>query len=293
MAILVDERSRVLVQGATGREGAFHTARMLAAGTRVVAGVSPGKGGQSVAGVPVFDSVAAAVAATGADVSVVFVPARFARDALLEAADAGLRLVVCVTEGIPVRDMTEVVAHMARRGTLLVGPNGPGLVTPGRCSAGIMPAEVFRPGGVGVVSRSGTLTYEVVHALSAAGLGQSTCVGIGGDPVHGVDFVDCLARFQDDPGTEAVVLVGEIGGDDEERAAAFVRERVDKPVVAYVAGFSAPPGRRMGHAGAIIEGSAGTAAAKKEAFAAAGVPVAATPADVAPLLAAALEGRRG
>ena len=292
MAILVDQSSRVLVQGITGREGAFHTARMRAAGTCVVAGTSPGKGGQSVEGVPVFDTVRGAVAETGADVAVLFVPARFARDAMIEAADAGVRLVVCVTEGIPVRDMTELTAHLARRGARLVGPNGPGLITPGRCSAGIMPAAVFRPGAAGVISRSGTLTYEVVHELTRAGLGQSTAVGMGGDAVHGLGFIECLELFEADPETEAVALIGEIGGDDEERAAAFVRESMTKPVVACVAGFSAPPGRRMGHAGAIVEGSAGTAADKKAALEAAGIPVAAAPADLARLLGEAMKRRR-
>jgi succinyl-CoA synthetase alpha subunit len=292
MAILIDERSRVLVQGITGREGAFHTARMRAAGTNIVAGVSPGKGGQTVEGVPVFDSVAAATANTGADVAVLFVPARFARDAMIEAADGGVALVVCVTEGIPTRDMAEVTAHLARRGARLVGPNGPGLITPGRCSAGIMPADVFRPGSTGVVSRSGTLTYEVVHELTRAGIGQSTAVGMGGDPIHGVGFLECLELFETDPETEAVVLIGEIGGDDEERAAAWVQAESTKPVVACVAGFSAPPGKRMGHAGAIIEGSAGTAADKKAALEAAGIPVAATPADIGRLLPEALKRRR-
>ena len=226
MAIVVDAGSRVLVQGITGREGTFHTQRMLAAGTKVVAGTTPGKGGQSVEGVPVFDTVAAAVAATGADTSVVFVPARFARDALLEAADAGVATVVCITEGIAVRDMTEAAAHLARRGVTLIGPNCPGIITPGACSAGIMPAQVFLPGAVGLVSRSGTLTYEIVDSLTRAGLGQSTCIGMGGDPVHGVGFVECLELFARDEQTAAVVLVGEIGGDDEERAAAFVRDVV-------------------------------------------------------------------
>jgi succinyl-CoA synthetase alpha subunit len=289
MAIVVDAGSRVLVQGVTGREGAFHTRRMLAAGTAVVAGTSPGKGGRRVADVPVFDTVAAAVAATGADTSVVFVPARFARDALLEAADAGLRTVVCITEGIPVRDMTEAAAHLARRGVTLVGPNCPGVVTPGACSAGIMPAEVFREGDIGLVSRSGTLTYEIVDSLTRAGLGQSTCIGMGGDPVHGIGFLECLELFARDPKTAAVVLVGEIGGDDEERAAAVVRGGYAKPVVAYLAGFSAPPGKRMGHAGAIISGGSGTASAKQQALAGAGVPVAASPAEVAGLVRAALD----
>jgi succinyl-CoA synthetase alpha subunit len=286
MAILIDERSRVLVQGITGREGAHHTARMLAAGTSVVAGTSPGKGGQTVEGVPVYNSVAAARAASGANVSVIFVPARFARDALVEAADAGVELAVCVTEGIPARDMAQVTAHLARRGTTLVGPNGPGLITPGRCSAGIMPADVFTPGAVGLVSRSGTLTYEVVAELSRAGLGQSTCVGMGGDPIHGLGFVECLELFEADADTEAVVLIGEIGGDDEERAAAYSRQHVSKPVVAYLAGFSAPPGKRMGHAGAIVEGASGTAVEKKAALEAAGIPVASVPHEIVAVLRA-------
>ena len=292
MAILVDERSRVLVQGITGREGALHTARVRAAGTNVVAGTSPGKGGQTVEGSPVFDTVGAAVAETGADVAVLFVPARFARDAMIEAADAGIGLVVCVTEGIPARDMAEVTAHLARRGALLVGPNGPGLITPGRCSAGIMPADVFLPGRTGLISRSGTLTYEVVYELTGAALGQSTCVGMGGDPLHGVGFLECLELFEADAETDSVVLIGEIGGDDEERAAAFVRDHMTKPVVAYIAGFSAPPGKRMGHAGAIVEGSSGTAAEKKAALEAAGIPVAAAPSEVVPLLRQRLEERR-
>ena len=284
MAILIDEDSRVLVQGITGREGTFHAARMRAAGTKVVAGVSPGKGGRDVDGVPVYDSVAAAVATSGADVAVLFVPARFARDAVIEAADAGVRLVVCVTEGIPVLDMVEATAHLSRRGTMFVGPNGPGLISPGRCSAGIMPADVFSPGPVGIVSRSGTLTYEVVHELTQAGIGQSTVVGMGGDPVHGVGFLECLSLFEYDQQTAAVALIGEIGGDDEERAAEFVRTHMSKPVVAYIAGFSAPPGKRMGHAGAIVEGTSGTAAEKKTALEAAGIAVATAPAGVIPLV---------
>ena len=289
MAIVVDANSRVLVQGITGREGTFHTRRMLAAGTKVVAGTTPGKGGQAVEGVPVFDTVAAAVVATGADTSVVFVPARFARDALLEAADAGVATVVCITEGIAVRDMTEAAAHLARRGATLIGPNCPGIITPGACSAGIMPAQVFLPGAVGLVSRSGTLTYEIVDSLTRAGLGQSTCIGMGGDPVHGVGFVECLELFARDEQTAAVVLVGEIGGDDEERAAESVRDAFAKPVVAYLAGFSAPPGKRMGHAGAIISGGSGMASAKKQVLEQAGVPVAASPAEVAGLVRKALD----
>ena len=294
MSILADGASRVLVQGVTGREGAFHTARMLSAGTAVVAGTSPGKAGQSVEGVPVFDSVAAAVQGTGADTSVIFVPARFALDAMLEAADAGIRLIVCITEGIPVRDMTITAAHLTRRGARLVGPNGPGLVSVAPvggsgCNAGIMPAGVFAPGPVGLVSRSGTLAYEIVDRLTRAGLGQTTCVGMGGDPVHGVGFLECLELFQADPATEAVVLVGEIGGDDEERAAVFARDHMTKPVVAYLAGFTAPPGKTMGHAGAIISGGSGTAAAKAAALEAAGVAVARRPSEVSTLLAAVLQ----
>ena len=292
MAILIDERSRVLVQGITGREGALHAGRMRAAGTNLVAGVKPGMGGRTVEGALVYEAVAPAVAATGADVAVLFVPARFARDAMIEAADAGIRLVVCVTEGVPVRDMAEVTAHLSRRGCALVGPNGPGLITPRRCSAGIMPADVFAQGAVGLVSRSGTLTYEVVYELTLAGIGQSTVVGMGGDPIHGVGFLECLELFEADGETAAVVLIGEIGGNGEERAAAFVREHVSKPVIAYIAGFGAPPGKRMGHAGAIVEGTSGTAAEKRAALEAAGIPVAAAPADVVPLLREQLERRR-
>ncbi|MEZ5124830.1 MAG: succinate--CoA ligase subunit alpha [Thermoleophilia bacterium] len=284
MAILVDEHSRVLVQGVTGREGAFHTARMRASGTNVVAGVSPGKGGRDVDGLPIFDTVAEAVAETSADVSVVFVPARFARDAMIEAADAGIKLVVCVTEGIPVRDMAEVAAHLAAAGATLIGPNCPGIISPGRCSAGIMPADVFMPGRVGIVSRSGTLTYEAVHELTNAGIGQSTAVGMGGDPIHGVGFIECLERFEADPETDAIVLIGEIGGDDEEQAAKYVLANVWKPVVAYVAGYSAPPGKRMGHAGAIVQGASGTAAEKRAALQRAGIPVAASPRDLAAIV---------
>lgn len=291
MAILVDDASRVLVQGITGREGALHTRRMLAAGSNVVAGVSPGHGGETVEGVPVFKSVLEARASARADVSVVFVPARFARDALIEAADAGVSLVVCITEGIPVRDMVEVMAYLPRRGTKLIGPNCPGIITPRRCSAGIMPAEVFAAGGAGVVSRSGTLTYEVVHQLTQAGIGQSTAVGMGGDAVHGIGFIECLELFEADQETQAVALIGEIGGDDEERAAAFIQQKMTKPVVAYVAGHAAPPGKRMGHAGAIIEGSSGTAASKTAALEAAGVPVAASPAHLARLLGDAIKRR--
>jgi succinyl-CoA synthetase alpha subunit len=292
MSIVVGSSDKVLVQGITGREGTFHATRMRAAGTRVVAGVSPGKGGRTVDGVPVFGSVAAAVQATGAGVSVIFVPASRALDALLEAADAGVRVAVCITEGIPVRDATVAAAHLARRGTALVGPNGPGIVSVGRgggsCNAGIMPTGLFSPGPAGLVSRSGTLTYEIVDRLTKAGIGQTTCVGMGGDQVHGVGFVECLELFETDPDTRVVVLVGEIGGDDEERAAECVHAHMTKPVVAYLAGFTAPPGRTMGHAGAIISGGSGTASAKAAALEAAGVAVARRPSEVAALVAAAL-----
>jgi succinyl-CoA synthetase alpha subunit len=300
VAILIDAGCRVMVQGITGREGSFHTERMLAAGTNVVVGVTPGKGGQSVCGVPVFDSVPEAMDAAHPDVSVLFVPAKEAKKAILRAAEGGIRLAVAITEGIPVRDMTEVVAELSLdegpvtgRPFFLVGPNCPGIVTPGGCNAGIMAAGLFRPGSVGVVSRSGTLTYEVAMALTRTKLGQSTCVGIGGDPVHGVGFLECLELFEADRQTEAVVMVGEIGGDEEERAAAYAAARMSKPVVAYIAGFTAPPGRRMGHAGAIISGSSGTAAAKAAALEAAGIPVARRPDEIHSLVAAALAGRAG
>ena len=297
MAILVNGDSRVLVQGITGREGTFHTERMLRAGTQVVAGTSPNKAGQAVHGVPVFGDVGAAVSATGADVAVQFVPARFARAALLEAAEAGVRLVVAVTEGIPVHDMMHVTATFERRGVRLIGPNCPGIVSVARASGagddgganvGIMPADVVAPGPVGVISRSGTLTYQIVHELTQAGLGQTTVVGMGGDPVHGLGFIDCLALYEADPATEAVVLIGEIGGDDEERAATFAQEHMSTPVIAYIAGFTAPPGKTMGHAGAIVSGGRGTAAAKAEALEAAGVRVARRPDQVPALVAASL-----
>ena len=289
MAILIDEGTRLVVQGITGKEGAFHTLRNRSYGTNVVAGVTPGKGGESVEGIPVFDTVIEAAEATGPTASLVFVPARFAADAILEAAI--LPLVVCVTEGIPVQDMARVVNYLGKDGgPVLVGPNCPGLISPGKANVGIIPGEICTPGSVGLISRSGTLTYQIVHELTGRGIGQSTCVGIGGDPVHGIGFVEALALFQDDPETEAVVVIGEIGGDDEERAARFISERVTKPVVAYVAGFSAPPGKRMGHAGAIITGSSGTAQAKAEAFEAAGVRVGRNPTAVAELMEKALRG---
>jgi succinyl-CoA synthetase alpha subunit len=287
MAILVDGQTRVVVAGITGAEGTFHSLRNRAYGTQVVAGVTPGKGGQDVEGIPVFDTVADAVEATGANTSLIFVPARFASDAIYEAADAGIGLVVCITEGIPVLDMARVASYLAGRGPALVGPNCPGLISPGLANVGIIPGEICAPGRVGLVSRSGTLTYQIVHELTQRGIGQSTCVGMGGDPVHGIGFLESLERFEADRETDLVVMIGEIGGDDEERAAAFVRDHMSKPVVGYIAGFTAPPGKRMGHAGAIITGSSGTAQAKAEALEAAGVRVGRTPTEVAELVQAA------
>jgi len=287
VAILVNKDTRVLVQGITGREGEFHTRLMLDYGTKIVAGVTPGKGGQTVHGVPVFDSVQEAVDAVGPiDVSIVFVPAPFAADAVLEALEAGIKGVVIITEGIPVQDMLKVARAFEWAGNdcWFIGPNCPGVITPGECKVGIMPAQVFVPGRIGVVSRSGTLTYEVVAELTQAGFGQSTCVGIGGDPIIGQNFVDILRRFNEDPQTDAVVLIGEIGGTDEEEAAEFIRQEMRKPVVAFVAGKTAPEGKRMGHAGAIIMGRMGTAQSKIEAFRKAGVPVADLPAEIPTLL---------
>ena len=285
MAVLVDEDTRLVVQGITGREGRFHTLRDRGYGTNVVAGVTPGKAGSDIEGIPVYDTVEEAVGETGANASLVFVPARFAAEAVLEAADAGVALCVCITEGIPVLDMARAVASLRGRGTTLVGPNCPGLISPGKANLGIIPGEICSPGPVALVSRSGTLTYQIVNELTQRGLGQSTCIGMGGDPVHGIGFVEALELFEADPATEAAVVIGEIGGSDEERAAAFVRDHVSKPVVAYVAGFSAPPGKRMGHAGAIITGSTGTAQAKADAFEAAGVRVGRNPTEVADLVA--------
>jgi succinyl-CoA synthetase alpha subunit len=284
VAILIDEGTRLVVQGITGKEGSFHALRNKAYGTNVVAGVTPGKSGQSVDGVPVFDTVAEAVQETEANTALTFVPPRFAADAILEAAAAGVGLGVCVTEGVPVQDMARVVNYLNGKDFVLVGPNCPGLISPGKANVGIIPGEICSPGPIGMISRSGTLTYQIVHELSQRGLGQSTCVGMGGDPIHGIGFVEALERFQADPETEAVILIGEIGGSDEEIAAAYVSERVTKPVVAYVAGFSAPPGKRMGHAGAIITGSSGTAEAKKEALEAVGVRVGRNPSEVADLM---------
>ena len=288
MSVLVDGDTRLVVQGLTGKEGTFHTLRNRAYGTQVVAGVTPGKAGQDVEGIPVFDTVAHAVRETGANTSMIFVPPRFAAEAILEAADAGIGLVVCITEGIPVTDMAQVHSYIRGTGSTLVGPNCPGVISPGKANVGIIPPEVCLPGQVGFVSRSGTLVYQIVHELTQRGIGQSTCVGMGGDPVHGIGFIDCLAAFEADPDTDLVILTGEIGGDDEERAAEFVRDHVTKPVVAYIAGFEAPPGKRMGHAGAIVTGSKGTAAAKAEALEAGGVRVARTPSQVAELVQDAL-----
>jgi succinyl-CoA synthetase alpha subunit len=284
MSILVNKDTRLLVQGITGREGLFHTEQMLDYGTQVVAGVTPGKGGEWAAQVPVFDTVKAAVEATGANCSIVYVPARGAPDSMFEAADAGIPLIVCITEGIPVLDMIKVCNYLAQKGTRLIGPNCPGLLTPGEAKVGIIPGHIGRPGNVGVVARSGTLTYEVIHALSQRGLGQSTCVGIGGDPVKGTNFIDVLAMFNDDPGTEKVVLIGEIGGTDEEQAAEYIADHMTKPVAAFIAGQTAPAGKRMGHAGAIIEGGTGLASDKIKALKDAGVRVASHPEEIPDLL---------
>jgi succinyl-CoA synthetase alpha subunit len=284
MAILLDKNTKVLVQGITGKEGAFHTLRNRSYGTNVVAGVTPGKGGQDVEGIPVFDSVQEAVDSTGADASLTFVPARFAADAILEAADAGVKLIVCITEGIPVLDMARVYNYLRGKDHVLVGPNCPGLISPGKANLGIIPFEICTEGNVGLVSRSGTLTYQIVNELTQMGIGQSTCLGIGGDPIIGTGFIDALARFQEDPETETIVMIGEIGGADEERSAEFIGANVTKPVIGYVAGFTAPPGKRMGHAGAIITGSKGTAKAKAEALEAVGVRVGRNPTEVAELV---------
>jgi len=286
VSILVGDETRLLVQGITGREGEFHSTAMLEYGTRIVAGVTPGKGGQRALDdrVPVFDTVAHAVAETGANASCIFVPAAFAPDAMLEAADAGLPLVVCITEGVPALDMLRVHHALLRRGTRLIGPNCPGLTSPGQAKVGIIPGNIHAAGSVGLVSRSGTLTYEVVQAMTDAGIGQSTCVGIGGDPVIGTSFIDVLDLFNRDPGTEAIVMIGEIGGDEEEKAAAFCAREVRKPMAAFIAGRTAPPGRRMGHAGAIISGGAGTADSKRVALEGAGIRVADSPSQIPQLL---------
>ncbi len=284
MAILIDKDTRILVQGITGNQGRFHARLMQEYGAQVVGGVTPGRGGSWVGTIPVFDTVEEAVQTTGAEVSVVFVPAPFAASAIMEAADAGIRLVVAITEGIPIQDMMRVMAYLELKGTQLVGPNCPGILVPNRTKAGIIPGNVAIPGMVGIVSRSGTLTYEVMYALQKKGLGVSTTVGIGGDPIHGLGFVDVLRLFQEDPETQAVVLIGEIGGTEEQEAAAFIAEFMTKPVVAYIAGRTAPPGKRMGHAGAIVEGGEGTAEEKIQALEAANVPVAKHPEEIPDLL---------
>jgi succinyl-CoA synthetase alpha subunit len=292
MSILIDENTKLIVHGITGRQGIFHTERMLAYGTNVVGGVTPGKGGQQVFDLPVFDTAQDAVKRTGANCSMISVPARFAADSIYEAADAGVELIVCLTEGIPVQDMLEVRVYLDRKGIRLVGPNCPGMITPGKpgrpgmsgTKVGITPGSIVMPGSVGVVSRSGTLTYEVIYALTSKGIGQSTCVGIGGDPINGTSFIDVLQMFEADPATEKVILIGEIGGNDEQQAAEFVAQSMSKPVAAFIAGQTAPPGRRMGHAGAIVEGASGTAEAKVDALKAAGVAVAEHPEQVVELL---------
>ncbi len=284
MSILVNKGTRLVVQGITGREGEFHTRQMQEYGTNIVAGVTPGKGGGWISGIPVFDTMHEAVNATEANTSIIYVPARFAAEAILEAADAGISLVVCVTEGIPVLDMIKVRAYLDCRDTRLIGPNCPGIITPGEAKVGIMPGHIHIPGPVGVVSRSGTLTYEVVHALTEKGVGQSTAIGIGGDPIIGTDFIDVLQLFEGDPQTEQVVLIGEIGGTDEQRAAEFIAQNMSKPITAFIAGQTAPPGKRMGHAGAIIEGGEGTAAEKIAAFESVGVRVAKHPGEIANLV---------
>jgi len=285
VSIFVTKDTKLVIQGITGRDGSFHAKQALEYGTRVVAGVTPGKGGQTFEGtVPIFNTVDEAVRSTGANTSVIYVPAKFAADAIFEAADAGVALVVCISEGVPVLDMTRVMPYLQEKGVRLIGPNCPGLISPGQGKVGIIPGRICAEGPVGVVSRSGTLTYEVVYQLTRAGIGQTTCVGIGGDPIIGTNFIDCLEAFEKDPATKAIVMIGEIGGTDEQNAAEFVRAKVKKPVVGFIAGQTAPPGRRMGHAGAIISGSSGTAAEKIAAFETAGIAVMKRPADVVALI---------
>jgi succinyl-CoA synthetase alpha subunit len=290
MAILVDSGTRLVVQGLTGSEGRFHGLRNRSHGTQVVAGVTPGKGGQDVEGIPVFDTVASAVEEAGANTAMVFVPAPFAADAMYESIDAGIGTIVCITEGVPAHEMLRIHAYLRGRDVVLIGPNCPGALSPGKANIGIIPAEIFREGSVGLVSRSGTLTYQIGHELTQLGLGNSTIVGIGGDPIVGTSFIEILERFEADPQTEQVVMVGEIGGDEEEKAAAFIESEMTKPVVAYIAGFTAPPGKTMGHAGAIISGSAGTAQAKKDALEARGIRVGTTPTETAELVAEIVRG---
>lgn len=290
MSILLNQSTKVIVQGITGRDGSFHAKQMKADGTRVVGGVTPGKGGAEVDGIPVFNSVAEAEAAGGADATVIFVPAKFAAAAVKEASETKIPLIICITEGVPVLDMVEIYETVRSRGQVLIGPNCPGLISPGQSKIGIMPASIHKPGNIGVISRSGTLTYEVVYALSAAGMGQSTCIGVGGDPIIGTGYIDLLERFEADKDTDAVVLIGEIGGDAEERAAEYIASSMRTPVVSFISGRSAPEGKRMGHAGAIISGGQGTPQAKVAAFEAAGVPVADTPGSIPALVAEKIRG---